>query len=62
MKINELREQVIEAAIEENRALRLGLPVEFKGSHLDCGYRIDLLIENTIPIEIKPFRNQNLFV
>ncbi len=29
------------------------LPVEYKGIHLDCGYRIDLLIEDTIILELK---------
>jgi len=29
------------------------LPVEYKGIHLDCGYRIDLLIEDQIIIELK---------
>ncbi len=30
-----------------------GLPVEFKGSRLECGYRIDLLIADTVLIEVK---------
>jgi len=29
------------------------LPVEYKGVRLDCGYRIDLLIENELIIELK---------
>ncbi|MDP6779919.1 MAG: GxxExxY protein [Candidatus Latescibacteria bacterium] len=29
------------------------LPVEYKGVRLDCGYRIDLLIEDTLIIELK---------
>ena len=29
------------------------LPVDYKGIHLDCGYRIDLLIEDTIIVELK---------
>ncbi len=29
------------------------LPIEYKGIHLDCGYRIDLLSENEIIIKIK---------
>ena len=28
-------------------------PIEYKGVHLDCGYRIDLLIENALIIELK---------
>ena len=29
------------------------LPIKYKGIHLDCSYRIDLLVENEIIIEIK---------
>jgi GxxExxY protein len=29
------------------------LPVDYKGIHLDCGYRIDLLIEDSIIVELK---------
>ena len=29
------------------------LPVEYKGVRLDCGYRIDLLVENKIVLELK---------
>ena len=29
------------------------LPVDYKGVRLDCGYRIDLLVENEIIIELK---------
>ncbi|MGE5606003.1 MAG: GxxExxY protein [Bacteroidota bacterium] len=29
------------------------LPVEYKGVRLDCGYRIDLLVESELIIEIK---------
>jgi len=29
------------------------LPVEYKGIRLDCGYRIDLLIEDQIILELK---------
>lgn len=29
------------------------LPVEYKGIRLDCGYRIDLLIENKLIVELK---------
>ena len=28
-------------------------PVEYKGVHLDCGYRVDLLIEDELIIELK---------
>ena len=29
------------------------LPVEYKGIELECGYRLDLLVENVIVVEIK---------
>jgi len=29
------------------------LPIEYKGINLDCGYRIDLLIEESIILELK---------
>ena len=29
------------------------LPVAYKGLHLDCGYRIDVLVENQIILELK---------
>jgi GxxExxY protein len=28
-------------------------PVEYKGLRLDCGYRIDVLVENTLILELK---------
>ncbi len=29
------------------------LPVQYKDKHLDCGYRIDILVEDAIVIEMK---------
>jgi GxxExxY protein len=29
------------------------LPVQYKGLRLDCGYRVDLLVERTIILELK---------
>ena len=29
------------------------LPVPYKGIHLECGYRIDLLVERTVIVEVK---------
>jgi len=29
------------------------VPLEYKGNHLDCGYRIDLLVEGTLVVELK---------
>ena len=33
--------------------LEYPLPVEYKGVHLDCGYRIDFLVEDQIILELK---------
>lgn len=32
---------------------QVGLPVEYKGSRIDCGYRLDLLVENLVVLELK---------
>jgi GxxExxY protein len=32
---------------------QLPLKVEFKGLHLDCGYRLDLVVENQVVVELK---------
>jgi GxxExxY protein len=29
------------------------LPVEYKGTKLDCGYRLDLIVEDTVILELK---------
>ena len=55
---------LLESAYEEclcaelsRRGLRfqrqVHLPVEYKGLRLDCAYKMDLVVENTIVIEIK---------
>jgi len=36
-------------SFEQQRAL----PVEYKGIRLECGYRLDLLVENAVVVEIK---------
>jgi GxxExxY protein len=33
--------------------LQVGLPVEYKQTKLDCGYRIDLLVEDKLIVELK---------
>jgi len=33
--------------------LEHALPVEYKGIQLDCGYRVDVIVENEIVIELK---------
>ncbi|MCZ7649423.1 MAG: GxxExxY protein [Planctomycetota bacterium] len=35
--------------VEKQKAL----PVDYKGVRLDCGYRIDLLVENEVIVELK---------
>jgi len=32
---------------------QLMLPVNYKGIHLDCGYRLDLIVENSLLLELK---------
>ncbi|MCX6633385.1 MAG: GxxExxY protein [Candidatus Solibacter sp.] len=34
-------------------AREVHLPLNYKGLHLDCSYRIDLLVENAILVELK---------
>lgn len=29
------------------------LPLEYKGIHLDCGYRMDVVVENKLVVELK---------
>jgi GxxExxY protein len=31
----------------------VALPVDYKGVRLDCGYRIDLIVEDTVIVELK---------
>ena len=33
--------------------LELGVPVQYKGLKLDCGYRVDLLVAETVVVEVK---------
>ena len=37
--------------------LQYPLPVEYKGIKLDCGYRIDLLVANSLIVELKSVEN-----
>ena len=36
-----------------NTVAEVPLPIQYKGISLECGYRIDLLIENTVILELK---------
>jgi GxxExxY protein len=45
--VHELRQQGLE--VEREKAL----PVVYKGVTLDCGYRIDLLVQHTVIAELK---------
>lgn len=79
MKVNQITETIIGAAIEVHRVLGPGLlessyeeclcreltlrrlpferqrplPVEYKGVHLDCGYRLDVLVADAVVVEVK---------
>jgi len=33
--------------------LQVPVPVEYKGVHLDCGYRIDVLVDEQVILELK---------
>jgi GxxExxY protein len=32
---------------------QVGIPVEYKTVHIDCGFRVDLLVEGTLVMELK---------
>ena len=38
-------------------ARQVALPIEYKGSKLDCGYRLDVVVENKIILELKACEN-----
>jgi len=44
---HELRTHNIECVTQ------MGLPVEYKGLSLDCGYRVDLMVEGSVIVELK---------
>ena len=54
-----LEKAYLECLCEELRLRRtqfqreLRIPVNYKGKALDCGYRIDLLVDEEVPIELK---------
>ena len=55
-----LLESAYETALKKELEIRglsvsrqVGLPVEYKGENCEIGYRIDLLIENKLVVEVK---------
>ncbi len=46
-----LMKELSEAGIKFVR--QAALPVKYKGEELDCGYRVDLLIEDRLVVELK---------
>ncbi|MEX2116511.1 MAG: GxxExxY protein [Bacteroidota bacterium] len=55
-----LLESAYETALKKELELRgllasrqVGLPVEYKGENCEIGYRIDLLVENKLVVEVK---------
>lgn len=79
MRINDVSDRIIGAAVEVHRTLGPGLlestyeeslarefnlrhipferqkplPVEYKGTKLDCGYRLDFLVADMVVVELK---------
>jgi len=43
--------ELVERGLKVER--QKALPVRYRGIHLDCGYRIDLLVENRVIVELK---------
>lgn len=47
---------------EVARNAQVAQPIEYKGVHLPKGYIIDLLVENTVVVEIKSVENSWLSI
>jgi len=43
--------ELVERGLKVER--QKALPVTYRGIHLDCGYRIDLLVDNRVIVELK---------
>ena len=43
--------ELSQAGLKFNR--QVDLPLKYKGVHLDCGYRMDLVVEDSVIVEIK---------
>ena len=46
-----LQYELIDAGVQSSA--QVGLPVVYRGVRLDLGYRMDLVVENTVVVEIK---------
>src|SRR5688500_4469161 len=46
-----LRHEVIKRGLSVRSAVRL--PVEYDGVRVECAYRLDLLVEEAVPVELK---------
>lgn len=38
------------------------LPLTYKGTKLDCGYRLDFLVEGLVVVELKAVKSMSLFI
>jgi len=59
-----LLESVYEACLAHELSLRgishrrqVTIPIAYKGIHLDCGFRVDLLVEGELLVELKAVEN-----
>ncbi|MCC7387369.1 MAG: GxxExxY protein [Phycisphaerales bacterium] len=50
-----LWQELIDLGVPVQRQVEL--PIRYKGRELDCGYRIDLLVEDIVVIELKSVEN-----
>ncbi len=61
-----LLEAVYEACLAHELALRglnverqKALPIQYRGIELECGYRLDLVVEDTVLVELKAVEKMN---
>ena len=61
-----LPEAVYEACLAHELALRglnverqKALPIQYRGIELECGYRLDLVVEDTVLVELKAVEKMN---
>jgi GxxExxY protein len=54
MDINKLSSKIIELGLRDlSFEKQKPLPIEYEGNKLDCGYRLDIVVENAIVLELK---------